>query len=527
MSHQETKPIADWAIMVYIAADDILANFAIESLKQLKRAAGSDKATGTNILVVAQVDLDGHAKTRKTRRYIFDGTGDRDSSIENNLWYGDDQGSGEIAGVQPPATLTDVDGSAAKSESIRKRHLPLIPGEMIEPVTLTGFIEFGYKQCNANRHCLVAWGHGPSLFEEADARAARSRNEDSDASTACSRNVESPKLYMNPKELGKAVRDALQGKKLDMIGIDACSMSMLEVAYELKDCADFMIASQQEVPDASFPYEQLVPVFRKYPNEVEEICRIGAKGYKLTYQDYVFTNRTALKKVTISALQTKCIKSVVAPLKELSQALEATRDKAMRKLIFDARTGAKGFVGGLYVDLHDFCARLQEKLDKNNMGADVSRLCKQICEAIDPTQDSTAPVDRFVIANETTDSGHCHGVSIYFPYLGDEEKTQIESIPVKGGTNAPVKSADFLNEIRRGEIEQTEKYHHELGLSTETGLDKFIASWSRILAEEAPDKLDERYSAQQCARNLLALCQKLEKCEGRDKQTPMTQVLAT
>jgi len=67
MSNQEVKLIADWVIMVYIAADDILANFAIESLKQLKSAAGKDKA-GSDILVVAQVDLDGYAKTRKTRR---------------------------------------------------------------------------------------------------------------------------------------------------------------------------------------------------------------------------------------------------------------------------------------------------------------------------------------------------------------------------------------------------------------------------------------------------------------------------
>jgi len=33
-------PSANWTIMVYISADGVLANFAVESLKQLKRAAG-------------------------------------------------------------------------------------------------------------------------------------------------------------------------------------------------------------------------------------------------------------------------------------------------------------------------------------------------------------------------------------------------------------------------------------------------------------------------------------------------------
>ena len=39
-----------WVIMVYIAADDTLANFAIESLKQLKETATDE------VVVVAQFD---------------------------------------------------------------------------------------------------------------------------------------------------------------------------------------------------------------------------------------------------------------------------------------------------------------------------------------------------------------------------------------------------------------------------------------------------------------------------------------
>ena len=35
-----TYPPVNWTIMVYINADNVLANFAIESLKQLRNAAG-------------------------------------------------------------------------------------------------------------------------------------------------------------------------------------------------------------------------------------------------------------------------------------------------------------------------------------------------------------------------------------------------------------------------------------------------------------------------------------------------------
>ena len=55
------KP-ADWAVLVYISADDIFTNFAVESLKQLKLASGGQ------IVVAAQVDKNG---ARPPHRYRF------------------------------------------------------------------------------------------------------------------------------------------------------------------------------------------------------------------------------------------------------------------------------------------------------------------------------------------------------------------------------------------------------------------------------------------------------------------------
>ena len=59
MNTQENGPIADWTIMVYIAADYVLDNFAIESLKQMKRAAGN------RVVVAAQFDAAGSEEIRR------------------------------------------------------------------------------------------------------------------------------------------------------------------------------------------------------------------------------------------------------------------------------------------------------------------------------------------------------------------------------------------------------------------------------------------------------------------------------
>ncbi|HEY2114831.1 MAG TPA: hypothetical protein VGJ51_07060, partial [Candidatus Angelobacter sp.] len=63
-----TKKPLKWVIMVYLAADDTLANFAIESLKQLQDTATEE------VVVAAQFDPDGLSGAHRVRRYFFDGT---------------------------------------------------------------------------------------------------------------------------------------------------------------------------------------------------------------------------------------------------------------------------------------------------------------------------------------------------------------------------------------------------------------------------------------------------------------------
>ena len=69
MADQEENRIANWMIMVYIAADDELANFAVGSLKQLKSLASQD----ADVVVAAQFDANGR---RNIPRLIFKGAGE-------------------------------------------------------------------------------------------------------------------------------------------------------------------------------------------------------------------------------------------------------------------------------------------------------------------------------------------------------------------------------------------------------------------------------------------------------------------
>ena len=59
-------------------------------------------------------------------------------------------------------------------------------------------------------------------------------------------------------------RDALQSsfpKPLKFILFDCCNMQSVEVAYELRECADYFIGSPAEIPGPGAPYQRVVPEF--------------------------------------------------------------------------------------------------------------------------------------------------------------------------------------------------------------------------------------------------------------------------
>ncbi|MEE8575951.1 MAG: clostripain-related cysteine peptidase, partial [candidate division Zixibacteria bacterium] len=51
---------------------------------------------------------------------------------------------------------------------------------------------------------------------------------------------------------------ALKGKGLDLLVFDASYMGLLEVSYELKDVASYMVATQSTITDRGMPYEMLI-----------------------------------------------------------------------------------------------------------------------------------------------------------------------------------------------------------------------------------------------------------------------------
>ena len=94
----------------------------------------------------------------------------------------------------------------------------------------------------ADSYGMILWSHGTSWLPIGYNQMTRSFGDDKDK-------------QMEIYELAEALPDEL----LDYILFDACSMAALECAYELKDKADFIMASSAEVLSDGFPYETMLP----------------------------------------------------------------------------------------------------------------------------------------------------------------------------------------------------------------------------------------------------------------------------
>lgn len=112
------------------------------------------------------------------------------------------------------------------------------PINMSDPRTLADFVEWGVKTYPAEHYMLIISDHGDGY------------------KGACQDSSHGGWMSLKEIHQGLADAEAKTGVKLDILGFDACNMASTEVAYELRDRANFMIASEKTEGGAGWTYDQ-------------------------------------------------------------------------------------------------------------------------------------------------------------------------------------------------------------------------------------------------------------------------------
>ena len=228
-SSTTTQNPKKWTVMVYMAGDNNLELAAIGDLLEMMEV-GSD----SNVNVIVQQDLTGglyssaygyfQIPTDTYRYYVV---------------------NGDVEEVQ------DLDEQDMTSKSI-----------------LTSFIKWGVNNYPADKYALILWNHGGGWISSDYTASRVAGGFGADATNH-------PNEYhdMNLTELRNAISAA--GKKFDLIGFDACLMGQVEVAYELRTIADYMVASEESEPSEGWDYKSFLSALRANPNMSESALGIA------------------------------------------------------------------------------------------------------------------------------------------------------------------------------------------------------------------------------------------------------------
>ncbi len=373
---------AKWTFMVYLAGDNNLSPAADIDLKEM-RTVGST----TDVNIIAQVD---RAAGQGSMRYCI-----------------------------------QCDGKEEKTESL---------GEMDsgDPKTLTDFISWAAENYRAERYALILWNHGGGweptemdhIAKEAGTPNYSPREATERSATPLGRtlfrtslkkifSISSPAERaiasddgsghsLDTVELGNVMNDAVKtlGQPLDLLGMDACLMSNLEVAYQMQPYAKYMVASEENEPNNGWPYDV---VLRELTEHIDlptaQLAEHIVHAYIKSYVDIEYDGP-----VTQAACDLSKVRDVVEPLDKLADALIAHLPDAANE-IWKAQKNSARFWHNTLWDISHFC----QELAKLTSDSSVQKAAQDVQEAL-----KSGP-GRFVIAESHNGDRvkNCAGSTIY------------------------------------------------------------------------------------------------------------------
>jgi hypothetical protein len=300
-----------------------------------------------------------------------------------------------------------------------------------DPNVLKDFIDWAADNYPAERYALILWNHGggwePSSIDTIAQEVGTkeySRSEGTERSGTPLRraffrstmeqifSLESPEERaicsddgsghsLDTVELGKVLDLAVDilGQPIDLLGMDACLMSNLEVAYQAREYVKYIVASEENEPFDGWPYNNVLARVAAEPNiTTEDFAAHIVDAYIKSYANRDFT-------VTQTALDLSKADQLTKPLDELVHALLAHMPEAAFEIWTAQRKTTAKFWHNTLWDIAHFC----KNLEQGTTSEAVKKAAKQVHEAHE------AGAGNFVVAEAHRGEKveHCGGVTIY------------------------------------------------------------------------------------------------------------------
>jgi hypothetical protein len=371
--------------MVYLAGDNNLEDFGRSDLLEMKQIGSTSK-----VAVVAQFDRMQQGST--CRYFLRKGTRLEEDEIDAHL--------GE--------TNTG------------------------DPQELVRFMTWAMHDYPASRYALVLWNHGTGWKEDDVYQIARrsgiySRRRELNLAPLVSGFVQRSKRpplfsstinavlargiayddtscdFLDNAEMKQAIKGALHNAgvaKIALLGFDACLMNMLEVIYQVKDVAQYVVGSEETEPSSGWPYDDIL-------RELVERPTMGGRELAAVIVDRYVRSYGPQDDITQSALDLGEAREVVLALNEVCSYVLDNQDEC-ELCVGRASRRAQKYTDPDYKDLSDFCRLLAER----SSSSELKRRASGVMDLIAPPGEGRLVVAE---AHHGLRMSRSHGVSIYFP----------------------------------------------------------------------------------------------------------------
>jgi hypothetical protein len=374
-----TKPkaVAEWTIMTYIQADNNLSSYASYNINDMQFAKNTN-----NVNILVQWD---QPSNNKTWRY----------KIEKNVSI--EVGSlNQEMGINPEKEIVAM-MQWAKDNYPAKKYMLIFWNHG------NGVIDRNKKLPNI----LTPWIQIPgSSFQTGMIGKDRGILYDDTQGTFLTN--------AGLRRALKSIKENVLKKKIDIVGMDACLMAMIEIVYQIRNYAKYFVGSEHTEPGYGWSYSGFLIPLIKNPSSYNALAlaKKVVNAYKNFYSWDDERTQSAIKLSKVNTVKNG-INRVISSL-ATCESKDKTRTKSM---ISYARHKAVDFYFESYIDLYSFYSKLRNKANtyitnksgSSNFRKSLSLL--KICLTRERNYIRNAVVRNTVGSNFKS----AKGISIYYP----------------------------------------------------------------------------------------------------------------
>ncbi len=370
------QPRKAWTVLVYQAGDNDLEEALIKDLNEMERIG-----SGAQINIVVQLDRSprydaSNDNWTTTRRYYV--TRDPEESFPPNF-------------------------STRPNHTIRSQLIAdLGKKNMGDPNVLRDFLIWGIQNFPADRYFVILSDHGAGVRPFRSLPLLPSRG---------MMFSDTFNDFLSEDETKQAFASAVQvlGRPFDIVGLDASEMSIIDIAYQLRNACRYLIASQLSEPNDGYPYDRFLWDLYQNPNiRTEDFLRRFVQHYITSYQPGQPTNGAG-SAVTIAVYNQSVVPSYVQRVDNLAQVL-IRKVSQFGHIFLNLRRQTQSFSETIYRDLFHYCLLLTQNVNE----PEVRQAAQGVMELHGPGSNKALLYEAHASGYDM-DVSNAYGIAVYFP----------------------------------------------------------------------------------------------------------------